>query len=121
MSSMKVNVTELLYRAMDAATLRHKVIANNVANANTPGFKRSFVTFEEHIADAINRKGILPQALAPKVETDRSTSMRDDGNNVDIDHEMVLMSANAIKYQAMSQQLNDRLSLMRYVINEGRR
>jgi len=118
---MKVNINELLYRAMDAAALRQKIIANNVANANTPGFKRSYVTFEEHIQDALAKRSISPQSFAPKIMTDRSTSMRDDGNNVDLDQEMVLMSANGIKYQALSQQLNDRLSLMRYVINDGRR
>lgn len=120
-SKMRVNINELLYRAMDAAALRQKVIANNVANANTPGFKRSYVTFEEHIQDALAKRKISPQSFAPKIMTDRSTSMRDDGNNVDLDQEMVLMSANGIKYQALSQQINDRLSLMRYVINDGRR
>lgn len=120
---MKTNVTELLIRAMDASALRQKVIANNVANANTPGFKRSVVTFEEHVKEVMERRTIhtSPQALNPKIVADRSTSMRDDGNNVDIDQEMVLMSANGIKYQALTQQLGDRFSMMRYVINEGRR
>ena len=123
MSKMKTNVTELLIRAMDASALRQKVIANNVANANTPGFKRSVVTFEEHVKEAMERRNIhtSPQALNPRIATDRSTSMRDDGNNVDLDQEMVLMSANGIKYQALTQQLGDRFSMMRYVINEGRR
>lgn len=119
---MRVNVADLLYRALDAAALRQKVIANNVANANTPGFKRSYVTFEEHVKDALSKQLIHNASeITPKVVTDRSTSMRDDGNNVDIDQEMVLMSANGISYQALSQQLNDRLSMLRYVINEGRR
>jgi len=118
---MRVNVTELLFRAMDAAALRQRVVANNVANANTPGFKRSFVSFEEHVRDAITRGNVTPASLQPKVHTDRITAMRDDGNNVNIDHEMVVMAANAIQFQALSQQLSDRFSLYRYVINEGRR
>lgn len=118
---MKPGITELLYRGMDAAALRQRIIANNVANANTPGFKRSFVAFEESVRDALTRRTPTPQSLQPKVQLDQSTSMRQDGNNVDIDHEMVLMAANGIRYQAMSQQLNDRFSMYRYVINEGRR
>lgn len=118
---MKPSVTELIYRGMDAAALRQKIIANNVANANTPGFKRSFVTFEENVRDALAGKLPSSKRLQPKVQVDTSTSMREDGNNVDIDHEMVLMAANGIRYQALSQQLNDRFSMYRYIINEGRR
>ena len=130
---MKIPVTNLLSQALDASALRQKVIANNVANANTPGFKRSEVTFEEHM-NTVSRlrlplasphRGHLPLGDAvsngPQVRTDRTTSMRSDGNNVDIDLEMVLMSANAIKYQALSQQLGDHFGMLRYVINEGRR
>jgi flagellar basal-body rod protein FlgB len=118
---MRVSVIDLLSRAMDAAALRQRVVANNVANANTPGFKRSFVSFEEHVREAIARRSVTATALQPRIHTDSSTSMREDGNNVSIDHEMVLMAANAIQFQALSQQLSDRFSMYRYVINEGRR
>lgn len=130
---MKIPVTWLLNQALGASALRQRVIANNVANANTPGFKRSEVTFEEHMNTVSRLK--LPLAGAhqahlpvgeagtagPRIKADTSTSMRADGNNVDIDLEMVLMSANAIKYQALSQQLGDHFGMLRYVINEGRR
>jgi flagellar basal-body rod protein FlgB len=110
---------DLLYRALDASALRQRVIANNVANANTPGFKRSYVAFEDYIKSAVERRDL--SGVAPRVLTDRRTTMRDDGNNVDIDHEMVLMAANAIHNQALTQQVTDRFALMRYVVNEGRR
>jgi len=47
--------------------------------------------------------------------------MRTDGNNVDIDREMALMAANQLNYNAMTQVLNEKYSLLRYVIHEGRR
>ncbi len=118
---MRVSVIELLSRAMDAAALRQRIVANNVANANTPGFKRSYVSFEEHVREAMARRNITPAQLQARVHTDTSTALREDGNNVSIDHEMVLMAANAIQFQALSQQLSDRFSMYRYVINEGRR
>ncbi|MBT9175940.1 MAG: Flagellar basal body rod protein FlgB [Firmicutes bacterium] len=118
---MRVSVIDLLSRAMDAAVLRQRVVANNVANANTPGFKRSFVSFEAHVRDAIARRNVTSASFQPRVHTDKSTALREDGNNVSVDHEMVLMAANAIQFQALSQQLSDRFSMYRYVINEGRR
>ncbi|MBS3939186.1 MAG: flagellar basal body rod protein FlgB [Peptococcaceae bacterium] len=118
---MTLNIVELLHRGLDAAALRQRTIANNVANANTPGFKRSFVTFEEHVRDAIDRRSFSPGAMTARLQQDRGTSMREDGNNVSVEHEMVLMAANTVQYQALSQQLSERLSLLRYVINEGRR
>lgn len=118
---MRVSVIDLLSRAMDAAALRQRVVANNVANANTPGFKRSFVSFEEHVREAIARRNVTAASWEPRVILDSGTSLREDGNNVSVDHEMVLMAANAIQFQALSQQLNDRFSMYRYVINEGRR
>ncbi len=115
---MRTNVQDLLHRALDASALRQRVIANNVANANTPGFKRSFVAFEDYIKNAMDRRDVA--SVAPRVIVDKSTTMREDGNNVDLDHEMVLMAANAIHNQALTQQLSDRYGLLRYVISGGR-
>ncbi|MBS4054451.1 MAG: flagellar basal body rod protein FlgB [Thermaerobacter sp.] len=118
---MTVNINELLHRSLDVAALRQRTIANNVANANTPGFKRSFVSFEEHVEGAMARRSLTARDLQPRLQQDRSTSMREDGNNVSVEHEMVLMAANTVQYQALAQQLSSRLSLLRYVINDGRR
>lgn len=52
-----------------------------------------------------------------ELETDNSTSMREDGNNVDIDNEMVNQSANALMYNALVTQINSRLAMKRYVID----
>ena len=116
---MRVDVNHLLQQALNASALRQKVIANNVANANTPGFKRSFVSFEEFLRDA-TVAGRDVRKVSPRVIVDGRTTMREDGNNVDIDHEMVLMSANEIHNRALTSQLNERLALKRYVINGGR-
>jgi flagellar basal-body rod protein FlgB len=79
------------------------------------------VSFEEHVREAVARRNVTAASLEPRVHIDTATSLREDGNNVSVDHEMVLMAANAIQFQALSQQLSDRFSMYRYVINEGRR
>lgn len=124
----------VLEKALDAATLRQRVIAHNVANVNTPGFKRTDVIFEEKLVRALGLEtGVelyrthphhLPAAgfeLTPEVVPDNSTTMRADGNNVDIDREMVDLAQNSLNFNFAVQQLSGRLAMLRYVINEGRR
>lgn len=124
----------LLQAGLDTAAERHRVSSNNVANVNTPGFKRSDVYFEEELRRALAGNGKLqlavthPRHLQPRtdqlkhsVRVDTTHSMRADGNNVDVDREMAGMAANQLMYNAMSQLVSEKYSLMRYVIHEGRR
>jgi flagellar basal-body rod protein FlgB len=55
------------------------------------------------------------------VRQDKSTSMREDGNNVDVDNEMTNQAANALMYNAVITQVNSKLSMTRYVITGGGR
>lgn len=113
---------DLLKKSLDASALRGRVIANNIANANTKGFKRSDVIFE----DVLNQKlqqGASTEELSriePQVVQDNSTSMREDGNNVDMDMEMANMAANDILYNTLITQLNTKYDILRLAINGGR-
>lgn len=92
----------LLEKGLDASSLRQRVIANNVANVDTPGFKRSDVDFSAVLGEALGRTATpLPLKLTSEqhlpgiadsaqtgVVVDQSTTLRNDGNNVDIDKEM---------------------------------
>lgn len=123
----------LLARGLDAASLRQRVIAHNLANLNTPNFKRSSVSFEETLHRAQASGGLAlsrthehhlkPAAAAvePRIVTDGSTSRRLDGNNVDLEREMLEMVSNQLRYNAYIQQVNSRFNNWRTVINEGRR
>lgn len=126
---------DLLLKSLDAATLRQQVIANNIANINTPGFKRSFVTFEENLKLALDRQqaGLplavtnkdhfgsfkRPEDVKPAVEQETDTSLRQDGNNVDLDTEMAQMAMNAVNYDTAVEQLNARLKMLKLVITGG--
>lgn len=128
-------VMTVLKKGLDGGSLRQKVIANNIANINTPNFKKSTVAFESLLKKALGKDsfkmntsdprhigGTPPlNELKPEINIDETTSMRTDGNNVDIDEEMTNLAANGIQYQATARQLSDRFSLLSYVITGGRR
>ncbi|HEY3367209.1 MAG TPA: flagellar basal body protein [Symbiobacteriaceae bacterium] len=113
-----VNVTDALQRAMQASQLRQTVIANNIANANTPGFKRSHVEFEQLLTKAlVDGKDV--NTVQPAVVQETDTSLRPDGNNVDMEVEMAEMAGNQIAYATLTRQLSDHFNRMRMVIRGG--
>ena len=132
---------ELVQRSLDAAALSHKVIADNLANVDTPGFKRSEVMFSEKLKQAFEARSAGPQHLAavrtheghmefsatpkleslePEVSTDSSTALRNDGNNVDIDREMSLLAQNTVWYSTLAQITQEQFSSLRSAIREGK-
>lgn len=105
---------------MQAASLRQQVLAHNIANANTPGFKRSRVEFENRLNEAV-AAGQDPAAVRAQVVKEVDLAGRPDGNNVDIEREMTSLAQNQIWYATLTRQLSDQLARIRMVINDGRR
>lgn len=129
------NKTVLLEKALDAAWLRNETISNNIANVNTPGYKKSYVKFEELLSDSFDKfqiSGIkkdekfLPigrdtvQCVSPQVVQEDFTSMRRDKNNVDIDVEMAELAKNTIRYNALIAQMSKEFSKIKLAISGGR-
>lgn len=126
---------QILTKALEAASLRQRVIAHNVANLNTPGFKKSQVRFEEELRAALDKTALPlyrthPQhidphprldTVAPLVVRDQETSARPDGNNVDLNEQMVQLAMNSLYYQVAAQAAAGYLGRLRYVISGGRR
>lgn len=120
-----------LAKGLDVAALRQKVTAQNIANLNTPGYKRSYVDFHCVLEQAQEKLGLTrtnPRHFSggaaqaePRVETERHTSRRVDGSNVDLDVEMLNLVTNQLYYNALVQKTGDRFADWRYIINEGRR
>ncbi len=119
---------QVLQKAMDAASLRQETISNNIANVNTPGYKVDRVEFEDKLKEAISKNNLdlaktnekqvnLVDSLEPSVVKRTNTSVKDNGNNVDIDLEMSEKAANEIYYSALTSQLNARYSMLNYVLN----
>ncbi len=127
-----------MQQALQGAALRQQVLSNNIANVNTPQFKRSDVVFGDQLQQALDKedkKGAKRLALqttnprhlsptagasGPRVVRDDTVSMRTDGNNVDIDREMAEVAKNSIFYQANAQQLSRYYATLKSVITGGR-
>lgn len=107
----------LLSKLLDVASLRQKVIAQNVANVNTPGYKQRVVSFEDVFTKEVS-KGNMAAALSvqPKIEDGPGGAQRVDGNNVDIDVEMANLNKNSLLYRTISQIMISDLSAMRTAI-----
>ena len=119
----------LMGQILGAKWLRNQVLSNNIANAETPNYKRSDVSFEEILSkkrlclSTTNDKHSSSHLfkLVPKVYTEFTTTLRNDGNNVDIDKEMVELTKNALSYDILTEQIKTKFQLLRTAINEGRR
>ncbi len=127
---------DLLKQGLSGASLRQSVLANNMANANTPNFKRSDVDFASQLTATGSEPGKLglqrthgnhlqngpAGSSSPSfaIQQDTTTAMRNDGSNVDVDREMVMIMENQLHYQAMADAVNRRLGQLRNVIAEGR-
>ncbi|MGH4125750.1 MAG: flagellar basal body rod protein FlgB [Clostridium sp.] len=129
-SSLSENTYNLLKKSMDASAVRGKVIGNNVANINTKGYKKLYVTFEDTLNDSMG-ENIMKTDNVKHMQTagrsgdiaikrDENTSMRQDGNNVDIDLEMTNQAANTLMFNALVKQTNSKIALTSYIIGGGR-
>ena len=121
------NYINVLGKAADASWLRNEAIANNIANADTPNYKRQDVAFESELRKALgyNRyqtmdskvDNVKTSRLNPQVYTDYSDySYRLDGNNVDIENENVMLAENQLKYQGLLASINHEFTSLQAVM-----
>lgn len=125
-------VYRVLKNGLDASSMKHQVISDNVANVDTPGYKRSEVVFEDLLGRAMDnhQMGRISNKTAPLLEPPEDvkaavyrvydTSQRLDGNNVDIDAEMSKMAENTLYYQGLTQLMTNKFTGLRNAIREGR-
>lgn len=127
----------LLERSLDTESLRKKVISDNIANVDVPNFKRREVNFESELNRVLKNNEDnsikLPTIMTderhipffiekdirgvdPRVNVDYNSSMRNDGNNVDIEKEMVDSSKNMMRYNALVSGLNHNYKMIKMAI-----
>jgi flagellar basal-body rod protein FlgB len=111
---------DLLLRLMSASTLRARVIADNIANQNVPGYKRQVVRFEDLLREKLEHGSSSLEDVEPKIETDRATPASADGNNVDLELETNASRENWLLYQTYAAILQSRNEMLRASISEGR-
>ncbi|MDR2404115.1 MAG: flagellar basal body rod protein FlgB [Spirochaetaceae bacterium] len=114
---------DLLHRAMDASLIRRSVIANNLANAEVPNFKRSEVNFESELKKALETEKQRPaleltltdskhipnwrerdyREVQPRRVLDYISTSKNNGNNVDSEQEIMLALENQMMYTLLAQ------------------
>ena len=127
----------LLERSLDVETTRRRVIANNIANVDVPHFKRSEVNFESELRRVVedNRRqdnrypAIMTDErhipfyvernirdVRPRINLDYNTTMRNDGNNVDIEKEIVDASKSQMRYNTYVTSISSNLRMLKLVM-----
>lgn len=113
--------------SLDAAATRNDIINNNIANVNTPNYKRKDIRFETELKHAFARAGeetvdarvknLDLEELEPEIYTDyEELSYRYDGNNVSVQNELAILAKNQTKYNGMMTLLNQNFSQMMSVM-----
>lgn len=126
--TLKAMTTALNFREM-----RQKLITSNIANANTPGFKAKKMDFEEALARALDVDGQMKMGatdgrhfnvgsggfnnLQPEIYENPNGVVSEDGNTVDVEAEMAVMTENKLMYDALVQLINKKMGIMKYAIN----
>lgn len=120
------NYVNILNKAADACWTRGQLLANNLANVSTPGYKRQDIEFQSYLANALQGSGTLDnrvanvdlQSIEPNIYTDNtSLSYRLDGNNVDIDTESANVAENQITHSALLEAMTQEFSRIRTVLS----
>ncbi len=110
---------ELLSGLLGAAQKRQEVLMNNLANAETPGWVRKTVRFEELLRDAMQSESFELGKVRPEIVEDTQTPGRADGNNVHLEHEMNAIRENQLLYQTYAAILGGQFSALQAAIQEG--
>lgn len=126
---------DILHRALDVSQLRRNVIANNVANADTPHFKRSIVNFESELKRAFQsqkkpafearmtdekhipfHQPIDYRTVGPRRVLDYLSTTDANGNNVDVEQESVHMLKNQLNAQLLMHVISNQFSQINMVV-----
>ncbi len=105
-------LTQSLERYMDVLSARQKVVASNIANADTPGYKTQDLDFQSEFQAAVAAPP-MPQAVA-------GLPVKNDGNNVNLDREARLLSENALRFSLASSLIRSQIQNVKDAISEGK-
>lgn len=132
MNLFQTDIMVALKKSLSATFLRHEIIANNIANVDTPGFKRLDVTFKEALKEALKKdtfRGVrtnprhIPigpptlDKVKPVIYRETDTFFRNDKNNVDIDVEMGELAKNNIVYTALTRLITEKYNSLKTSIS----
>jgi flagellar basal-body rod protein FlgB len=117
----------LLNKDLDGLWARQKAISDNIANVDTYGYKAKTVSFEDQLQAQIQANaGNVAQTIQgleetqPVIEESTNSSLRLDGNNVDIEQQNVELARTQLNYLYSLRELSDHFSRLKYAITDGK-
>jgi flagellar basal-body rod protein FlgB len=112
------SVTDLIEAGIKAENLRQKAIANNIANLETPGYRRFEVKFEELLANAMNSSGpVNLDDIEPEFYQPMQTAVKLNGNDVNLESEVGQMIKNSLRHTAFIRLLNKKYKQIESAMN----
>jgi flagellar basal-body rod protein FlgB len=137
-SSRSMQTLNILNKGLNTAVMRHQTISNNIANLNTPHYKRKEVNFEGELHRALYGPKPMPanktnerhiqfkgeitlDQVKPKLHFEKDTFTRNDTNNVDLNQEMAELAKNNMMYDAIVTRIAGKFSSLKSVITKGGR
>jgi flagellar basal-body rod protein FlgB len=124
----------LLRKSLDLYSANQRVIASNIANAETPGYSPARFEFENELKNALTKSnptlsttqtGHIPHAVSTieqvkgSIRSEPDNTGIGDENGVSVDEEMIALSENQIRYETAAQLLKKKFSLLKYVVQDG--
>jgi flagellar basal-body rod protein FlgB len=103
---------DMLVRLMSASALRNEVLMHNLANENTPGFRRRLVLFEDQLREAMQRSPAEAARVQPTVIEDHVTPLGPDDNNVTQELELNSMRENQLLYETYASILRSNFDIL---------
>ncbi len=116
-------VAQSLEVYLDLVATRQKLVASNVANLDTPGYRTRDIDFQNELASALSRartgSAAVPRSASPAAAEVEGLALNNDGNNVSLDREARMMAENAMRFELGSALLASRYRTIRLAIKEG--
>lgn len=112
-----MEVIDLVERALNLRAQYHKVLAGNVANVETPNYKEKDIDFQKELQKNVGST----RDLEVKENMDSDVIGSIDGNTVNMENQIVKLTENHMLFNSLVQVVTKKLSMMKYMINEGRR
>ena len=109
---------DLIGKALNVRTAYHKVIAGNIANADTPGFKEKEIDFKKQLEKQMTYSSGVVEIEETPEEPFGFAAL--DENTVNMENQVMKLTENSMYYDALVQALSKKFSLMRYIINGGK-
>jgi flagellar basal-body rod protein FlgB len=113
-----MEITGLLEKALNVRAFYHKVLAGNIANIETPGYKEKDIDFRAELDKSLDSTTSGTSNVHVIEKADMSASM--DGNSVVMEDQIMKLTENTMMFNSFVQLINKKFSMMRYVINGGR-